>query len=647
MTKPDTIPARLGKYEVRGVLGRGSMGIVYDCWDPAIDRRVAIKTVGLINDADFEAEEAVARFRKEAQAAGRLSHAGIVAVYDYGETADTAFIVMEFVEGQTLQDRLDAGPMPDLGETGRIMQQVLTALHYIHSRGVIHRDIKPSNVMITAEGDAKLTDFGIARIESSSMTKAGTILGTPAYMSPEQLTAGPADARSDIYAAGVLLYQLLTGKRPFEGGLVAIINKALNTVPPPPSTVRAEVPAALDLVVATAMAREPADRYPTAAAFGRAMREVLAAPVATRPPADAGDDVDRTLVRRSAARGTSPKRSPLFSPGTAAARTIAPSAHPNAGLAWLWAGAALLLVLIGTGGWLLLRVPQGPQPPPAATKSGAEPAVAGLSLPNRPPEPSGPQPLPAPTAASPAAPVPSPPAPPLPAVQAAPAETPPQGMRDALARLAGTAFCALPRFGVSDDGRVSVSGPVGAGVAEAALRDAVRSAVPGAPVTWGTRTVNGVYCGVLDAVRPIAQASGPALDLSFADGMTRFPENAVIRPLVRMPDFQAYLVVDYFSSDGEVLHLLPVAGGQIRAEAPNATVAVLDRMKQRLEAGPPFGVDVMVAIASSVPLFPAPPARSVESARDYIAALTAAIDTAQRRGARLSGRAVPLDLEAR
>lgn len=238
-------------------------------------------------------------------------------------------------------------------------------------------------------------------------------------------------------------------------------------------------------------------------------------------------------------------------------------------------------------------------------------------------------------------------APPVPSVAPTPNRMAPAAVRDALARLTVSVFCALPRFSVSDDGRVAVSGPVGAGVADSALREAVTSAAPGAMVTWETQPISGVYCGVLDAVRAIAQPSGPALDLGMADGVTRLPESTVIRPVVRMPDFPAYLMLDYYASDGTVLHLLPASGSPHKPEAPNATVQVLDRLKQRLESGPPFGTDAIVAIASSVPLFPSPPTRRDESARDYLGTLTTAIEAAQRRGAKLAGRVLLLDLEAR
>src|SRR4051812_1289789 len=265
----------LGKYEIKGPLGRGAMGTVYEGWDPIIARRVAIKTVRLPEAAEPETEETLARFRREAQAAGRLNHPNIVGVFDYGETNDLAYIVMEFVDGPPLKSLLDGQERFTLADTVRIMEDLLTGLQFSHERGVVHRDIKPANVMLTSAGQAKIADFGIARIESSSMTQAGTLLGTPAYMSPEQFMGQVVDARSDIYSSGVLLYQLLTGERPFEGGLSAIMHKALNTEPPSPSQLSVTSPPAFDAVVRRAMAKRPEDRFSSAKAFAEAIRTAM------------------------------------------------------------------------------------------------------------------------------------------------------------------------------------------------------------------------------------------------------------------------------------------------------------------------------------------------------------------------------------
>src|ERR1700722_9252294 len=293
----------LGKYEIRRQLGRGAMGTVYEGFDPVIERIVAIKTVRLPEAGDDETAEEIARFRREAQAAGRLTHPNIVAVFDYGETADIAYIVMEYVDGPPLKNLLDKNERFPLPRITRIMEDLLNGLQFSHERGVVHRDIKPANLMLTKSGQAKIADFGIARIESSSMTQAGTVLGTPAYMSPEQFMGQVVDARSDIYSSGVLLYQLLTGERPFEGGMSAIMHKALNTDPPSPSQISVTAPPSFDAVVRRAMARRPEDRFASATAFLAAVRAAVAS-----PSVEAVSEDEATMVAAPASSSPAPGR---------------------------------------------------------------------------------------------------------------------------------------------------------------------------------------------------------------------------------------------------------------------------------------------------------------------------------------------------
>lgn len=267
----------LGKYEIRETISSGAMSTVFDGWDRTIDRRVAIKAVPLAETGQSDAVQSLIRFRREAQAAGRLQHPAVVGIFDYGESAGHAFIVMEFVDGGTLKAALEGGTRFSIGEINRLMQDILAGLQYSHGQGVIHRDVKPANIMLTRDGRAKLTDFGIARIEHSDITQIGTVMGTPAYMSPEQFRGETISASTDVYSAGVILYQLLTGERPFDGGLATIMHKALSTTPPKPSAVSGTVPHAADAVVARAMAKRPDERYRTAADFARACQDALVA----------------------------------------------------------------------------------------------------------------------------------------------------------------------------------------------------------------------------------------------------------------------------------------------------------------------------------------------------------------------------------
>src|SRR5277367_2538817 len=229
------IPKKLGKYEIRRELGAGAMGVVYLAFDPGIEREVALKTIRRDQIDGTEAEEAVGRFQREAKAAGRLNHPNIVAIYEFGEDAGTFFIAMEYVEGRELKSYFDAIERFEMKDVVRIMGQLLDALDYSHMNGVVHRDVKPANIIILPGGQVKVADFGIARIESSQYTQAGTVLGTPAYMSPEQFMGQVVDNRSDIFSAGIVLYQFLTGEKPFTGGATTIMHKVLHENPPAPS----------------------------------------------------------------------------------------------------------------------------------------------------------------------------------------------------------------------------------------------------------------------------------------------------------------------------------------------------------------------------------------------------------------------------
>ena len=207
----------LGKYELRREIGRGAMGVVYEAYDPMIKRVVALKTIRSDQLTGEESGTVIARFRREAQAAGRLSHPNIVPIYDFGEDGGVWFIAMEFIKGRELKEYFEANERFSVTDIVRIMSQMLDALDYSHRQGVIHRDIKPANVFLIDDGSVKVADFGIAHIDSSSLTQVGTVLGTPSYMSPEQIMGLPVDGRSDLFSAGVILYQFLTGERPFAG----------------------------------------------------------------------------------------------------------------------------------------------------------------------------------------------------------------------------------------------------------------------------------------------------------------------------------------------------------------------------------------------------------------------------------------------
>jgi len=257
--------SQLGRYEVLGELGQGAMGVVYKARDPLIDRVVAIKTINL-GLAMEEKEEYEGRFYQEAKAAGRLNHPNIVTIYDVGKSGDVAYIAMEFLEGRELRDILKEGTLLPVEQVLSIVAQVALGLSYAHQHDIIHRDVKPSNIMVIRDGHVKITDFGIARMASSSVrTQTGMVLGSPKYMSPEQVMGKNLDQRSDIFSLGVLLYEMLTGQAPFDGENVnAIMYQTLNAITPPPSTLNPAVPEMVNFIVAKALAKKVEDRYQNA-----------------------------------------------------------------------------------------------------------------------------------------------------------------------------------------------------------------------------------------------------------------------------------------------------------------------------------------------------------------------------------------------
>lgn len=271
--------SRLGRYEVIGELGQGAMGIVYKAKDPLIDRIVAIKTINLGLALD-EKEEYEGRFYQEAKAAGRLSHPNIVTIYDVGKNGDVAYIAMEFLEGRELRDIMNDDGLLSVDQVLDIVAQVAQGLSYAHEHEIVHRDIKPSNVMVVRDGHVKITDFGIARMASSAVqTQTGMVLGSPKYMSPEQVMGRAIDQRSDIFSLGVMLYEMLTGQAPFNGDNVnAIMYQTLNAIPVTPNSLNPEVPEMINFIVAKALAKKVEDRYQSAKDFAvdlRACRETL------------------------------------------------------------------------------------------------------------------------------------------------------------------------------------------------------------------------------------------------------------------------------------------------------------------------------------------------------------------------------------
>jgi len=265
---------------------------VYRARDPLIEREVAIKTVplGLGLDPSRRASY-LSRLRREALAAGRLSHPNIVVVYDVGEEGESFYMAMELLRGQSLDKALRSGKRFSPPDAADVLSPVADALDHAHSKQVIHRDVKPSNLFITEDGTVKVTDFGIAKLPLTSLTGEGRIVGSPSYMSPEQVRGEPVDARSDVFSLGVVLYIVLTGKKPFGGGEVPdIVYRIIHEDPPPPSRVVVSLPESVDLPVVKALAKDPRMRYSSAGAMMRAFREAIKGVAASPKSARAGED---------------------------------------------------------------------------------------------------------------------------------------------------------------------------------------------------------------------------------------------------------------------------------------------------------------------------------------------------------------------
>ena len=264
---------KIGKYEILGTLGKGGMGIVYRGLDPDIEREVAIKTIRFDNFSEGTAkDDLMARFIREARAAGKLTHANIVTVYDVCRENDVTYIVMQFVEGQSLQAVMDSGKTFSPLECIQIFKPICDALDYAHGLGIVHRDIKPANILIDKAGKPYIADFGVARIEESTMTRSGTAVGTLSYMSPEQIKGQDIDGRSDIFSLGIILYQLLAGKMPFEGDNIStIVYKIVNEQPPRIAELNKGLPAGYDIVMGKVLAKNPGDRFQTCRALAASL----------------------------------------------------------------------------------------------------------------------------------------------------------------------------------------------------------------------------------------------------------------------------------------------------------------------------------------------------------------------------------------
>ena len=392
-------PNKIGRYEILEEKGRGAMGAVYLARDPAMDRIVALKTIHSLALSGPQGREYRERFYGEARAAGRLAHPGIVPVFDVGEQDGLPFLVMEYIEGQTLADAAKAGQRLTLERVCEIGQQIGEALGYAHKNGVVHRDIKPANILLTSKEKygierPKITDFGVAKLAASQLTTTGQLLGTPAFMPPEQFTGAVIDGRSDLFSFGVILYWLATGDQAFPGDTVTAVSyKVVHTEPVPPRKLNPAVPADLEKVILRCLAKDPAARYQTgedlahdlaAIRAGRSPEVRLVRPITAAPLVSggmAGGTMDVTL-------DSDPLLGTLPATQSTAASAVAPQTVARSSLSrgvrtMAMVGAAVVAVL---GAWYVSRSRTQPQPAQAAVPIAP---IGAASSANASPAPNG------------------------------------------------------------------------------------------------------------------------------------------------------------------------------------------------------------------------------------------------------------------
>lgn len=581
---------KLGKYLIESVIGRGAMGVVYKAHDPNMERDVAIKVLRA-DIVDTHEEEALGkRFAAEAKAYGRLLHPNIVTCYGCDDFDGKMGIVMEYVDGHSLKQMFDTKVHFPVTAVKQMISQLLAALAYSHEHGVVHRDIKPANLLLTRDGRLKVTDFGIARIDTTNVTQTGYVLGSPSYMSPEQFAGTNSDERTDLFSAGVLLYQLLTGRKPFCGtDLGEALHQIMNVTPPTPSSVNNALSAEIDAVVMKALIKAPQDRYSTANEFLNAVEKVLKIPDPT--PASLSELTQTVTV----------KSNQHINKGDGKSNSRVRGASVVGGVA-----TASLAGIVFWGSFMNenAQTPVTPDPLAAIDEKSspmqneridvaAEPEIASVT----------------PVGFS--------------------TSTTQQGdgastdaalvVSESAVREALLSF-ACHAIDVSiNQGQVRLAGDISAPASVDAVRAAVTN-VPGVVAVSGDlRVVPRAYCDVMAVVRPFVE--GGETQVSQDRTPMAFKEGDPLVLDVVSPPFEAYMYVDYFTRDGNVVHLFPsgddnnqlIANMRKRIGEPGDT-------RRHWEVSPPFGQEIITIIGAKTPLFESPRIES-ENAAVYLSDL--------------------------
>lgn len=586
----------VGKYQLHARIGGGAVGVVYEGWDPTLARKVAIKLLPL-TEAGAGSREQRSRFLREAKAAASLYHPNIVVIYDYGETESSAYIVMELVNGQSLEARLGNVDGPSVAETFAIMDGLLLGLQHSHERGIVHRDVKPANIILTPDGRVKISDFGIARLANSEMTRVGSVIGTPAYMSPEQVRGEQADPRSDIYSAGAVLYEMLLGRRPFQGSTFAVMHQIINVRPALPRDLLAAVSPGMDAVLATALSKHPNDRYRSAAEFARVLRGEFrqATPSLPRDKKTGGQAEHPVIVGPGTAGsgGASQTAGAGTAPG-AVALTGTPHHGRRRGIRFAIVASVICSPLLGGIGLWELGILRRTADTGTQSRPDQDSRTAVTAGRNRdqshPPLPDARSSL----------------APELKVLEDAVGETP----------------CSLLSISGASPDSVVTGGLTALGSASelqirAELGRMTASFAPAGSVTWDVRRIDGPYCGVLDVLRS-ARGGGA--------GQTRSPMLSLATPgemSVTVPGSSAVLLLDYFAPDRTVTHINP----------PARPVGAALGSDTGFRVPVPGRTGLITLIVSPEALLPQV-RPSHEAAADYLRELKVSLDRERLRGAR-------------
>jgi eukaryotic-like serine/threonine-protein kinase len=567
---------KLGRYRIEAVLGKGAMGIVYKAYDPELRQSVAIKTIRKeILDQDHATDNILLeRFKNEVIAGRRLmKHRNIVGTYEFGQEQEICFIVMEYVEGKPLKDYLDKGHRFTLGEVMNFMRQLLDALQFAHEQGIVHRDIKPANIMLTPHGQIQITDFGIAKIDSASMTKTGTVMGTPSYMSPEQCLGQHVDARTDIFSAGVVLYQLLTGENPFVGtSAMTTMHKVLNITPINPSQFNVHISKVFDRVMQKALAKRPDARFQSAREFAQALQSVVIQE--QEKSAETAEDEEVTVLEVEVPKAPpKPEKKPK-----PAQEQPAPWRPRKLGIL----GIALTIALGVIGAVVLV--------PPEPTKTPSEPEL--LTFPKPPLD------------------------------------------RAKLDALLSSFTCARLQADFDPD-RILLSGhlqPEDLPKLKQRLAE-----IPGLPeVIYEITALTWPYCELVEILFPLKQLNQEqrlGLEITPYQHPSHYVEEENLVLAYTIPSYNSYIYIDYYQLDGGVIHLFPNGMGLNKPVAAKTRHILGDTAKgqKQWQIHPPFGTEMIVIIASSTPLFDQP-RPELEQAKDYLSALRKAITVKTGQG---------------